>query len=139
MAIICLMMSWIKTWCWPSSHWQTRKVETFQWINHESWSEAKAPTTQVKQEDKLEKSSVAIICPNKELSQTHRWPLNWIILLTDFKTWAETNDKKLLFEFILNLQSSFEIWKFDLDLKFFYSIWKFISNMDPTEWCHVCD
>jgi hypothetical protein len=38
------------------------------------------------------------------------------------------------FEFIWNLKSSFEIWKFDLNLLKFYPVRKFISNTDPLEW-----
>ena len=35
-----------------------------------------------------------------------------------------------LFEFIWNIKSSFEIWKFNLNLKKFHAVWKFISNME---------
>jgi hypothetical protein len=37
------------------------------------------------------------------------------------------------FEFIWNLNSSFEIWKLNLNLKKCYPLWKFISNMDSAD------
>ena len=39
-----------------------------------------------------------------------------------------------LFEFIWNVKSSFDIWKFDLNLKKCYPVWKFISNIYLVEW-----
>ena len=41
------------------------------------------------------------------------------------------------FEFIWNLESSFEIWKLDLHLKRFYPILNFISNLGHAKWCNV--